>query len=426
MYLQKVCYLNPTDIMGRRIKYIAFLFVVLTSVVSAQDSILIRYNKKYSFVNDSLNIISNARALEPFFDKLKKLKNEHNTIVTILHVGDSHIQADFLTGRMRKLFQEEFGNAGRGLVFPYRVAKTNGPTDYFATSSNEWDSRRIVMNDGAIPTGICGISLKINDENAIIHFNMKSDIQDYRFNHFSLFFLKDHNSFNIEVKDTIHNNYKLISAVNDTSTFIVTDSFTNPTNQFMLSAVPDNNEQNQLILFGMNLTNGNQGIIYHMVGVNGADYRSYNLSEYFLKQTAYLNSQLIIVSLGTNEAANLKFSENDFYNQIDFFVRGIKQNNPNALVMLTIPSDNFRKRKYPNTILPRVREMIIKYANVNNLPYWDLYAITGGFKSASKWRMNRLMANDGVHYTKEGYELQGSIFYQAIIKSYNSYVNVRH
>ena len=38
--------------------------------------------------------------------------------MTILHLGDSHIASDRITGEVRRLLQARFGDAGRGLMMP--------------------------------------------------------------------------------------------------------------------------------------------------------------------------------------------------------------------------------------------------------------------------------------------------------------------
>ena len=59
-----------------------------------------------------------------------------------MHIGDSHIQADWWTGYLRIRLQELFGSAGRGLVFPYQLAGTNSPTDIRSGSNQIWENRR--------------------------------------------------------------------------------------------------------------------------------------------------------------------------------------------------------------------------------------------------------------------------------------------
>ena len=46
----------------------------------------------------------------------------------------------------------------------------------------------------------------------------------------------------------------------------------------------------------------NSGVLYHMIGVNGATYDDYNNTEIFFNQLPYLKPDLIVASLGTNES----------------------------------------------------------------------------------------------------------------------------
>ena len=78
--------------------------------------------------------IENTETLKSFADKL----SENKTVTNILFLGDSHIQSGWIPEVLRKRFQEKYGNAGRGLVFPYSVANSNGPQDFTAVSNQAW------------------------------------------------------------------------------------------------------------------------------------------------------------------------------------------------------------------------------------------------------------------------------------------------
>ena len=73
-----------------------------------------------------------------------------------------------------------------------------------------------------------------------------------------------------------------------------------------------------------------------------------------------------------------------------------------------------------------IRNKIIEYADFHNLAYWDLYGAGGGKHAADHWRVNHLMQRDGVHFTVKGYELQGNLFYEALMKGFDEYVQYRH
>ena len=68
------------------------------------------------------------------------------------------------------------------------------------------------------------------------------------------------------------------------------------------------------------------------------------------------------------------------------------------------------------------RLTVINYCLQHKLPYWDLYEILGGYGSMGKWYTAKLTAKDRVHFTGRGYQIQGDMFYKALMKSYEKYV----
>ena len=77
---------------------------------------------------ESANPVEQAQAgsqsLASFQRSLEQLRAGKTERVNILQIGDSHTAGDHFSGRLRDLFQEKFGNAGRGMMpagypFPY-------------------------------------------------------------------------------------------------------------------------------------------------------------------------------------------------------------------------------------------------------------------------------------------------------------------
>jgi lysophospholipase L1-like esterase len=65
-----------------------------------------------------------SRSLASFQRSLEQLRAGKTERVNILQIGDSHTAGEHFSGRLRDLFQEKFGNAGRGMMpagypFPY-------------------------------------------------------------------------------------------------------------------------------------------------------------------------------------------------------------------------------------------------------------------------------------------------------------------
>ena len=126
------------------------------------------------FVRYESNFIHHASSLQPFFQSLKRLESLEENQVSIFHFGDSHIQADGFSGVVRTELQKKYGSVGRGLVFPYRLAKTNHPRDLFSQTNTLWQSKRNIIYFPDFPTGLMGYGVKTTDPNFVFKIGTKT------------------------------------------------------------------------------------------------------------------------------------------------------------------------------------------------------------------------------------------------------------
>ncbi len=157
-----------------------------------------------------------------------------------------------------------------------------------------------------------------------------------------------------------------------------------------------------------------KGVLYDVAGANGAEYLTYNQNHLFFKETPLLKPDLVIISLGTNEAFGY-LNRSVFENNIDAFISQIKTYNPNVEILITTPGDAMRKKRYHNQNIDQVRKILIDYANANNTALWDFYSVMGGIGSIKKWSVKGLAQKDKVHLSKEGYLIQGFLFFNALM-----------
>ncbi len=388
--------------------------------------------KQFSFIKENLNKIENdSSSLHFFYKKLYELQETKKGRVDIVHIGDSHLQADHFSGTIRQKLQLKFGNAGRGLVFPYHIAKSNEPTTYKTTSNAIWDSKRNVHFEKPLPIGISGFTIETSKSFAEINLTVKDQPGlGYSFTKFTLFQEKGLHNYDITICDEI-NCEKGFFKSKDTliNSFASELKFDKPISQIILrNNYTDSLNQKTTRIYGMLLENDSSGVLYNMIGVNGAEYRHYLMSKYFMQQLSYLNADLIIVSLGTNEAFSAGFDKNLFYHHIDTLITNIKNASPNASILLTTPGDSFRKSRRGRVKNPDMKEAritIINYCLQHNLPYWDLYEIMGGYGAMAKWFTAKLSAKDRVHFSGRGYQIQGILFYKALMNGFEKYINTK-
>ena len=165
----------------------------------------------------------------------------------------------------------------------------------------------------------------------------------------------------------------------------------------------------------------NYGVIYHTIGVNGARFESFIKSTYFWEQFPAMKADLVIISLGTNDAQG-EFNETDFHQQITILLDKIKKAAPGAAILFTTAADSF-KAGYPNRELWTMNISLFSYCTGNSIPVWDLYRTTNGYGSAYNWIKRGMMDADGIHYTAKAYEVQGQLLFNALAGGYNSYIS---
>lgn len=402
------------------------LLFSITNLAWAQDTIAFSLKQSFDFIQQDANIIQNSVTLSEFYERLYQLKKLKKSTVNILQIGDSHIQADFLSGTVRKLLQLEFGNAGRGLIFPGRVGRTNESGSIHSSSSGLWDAKRIIYTNQPMPIGIGAMTVQTQQPGNTISLKTNSTELNNSFNKITFFYEKDISSFNLAIKDSANQNIAYVGPYTFEAPNISQVLLPYSINQAEFQTMQSTHLQKQFTLYGINLENGKPGLIYHSTGGNGAKVKHYVEAALFAEQTKALSPDLIIVSLGTNEAIEYPYVDPRFQDQLDTFINQLKQHNPQVKIILTIPMDFYKKKTRRNPGVEVMRNKLIEYADANGLAFWDLYTVAGGKHAADMWKNNSLMQTDGIHFTKNGYELQGTLLYQALIKGYNEYLRYRY
>lgn len=467
--------------------YIA-LFLFFAGSISAQ-TIDSSYVEIDSVAIDSVEVvipdngILNSKSILKFYQKLADLeKGAPNKKVNIVHIGDSHIQADLMTNVVREKLQATFGNGGRGLVFPHNLARTNGSWDVRFSSNESWSNYRLVSPANGSNVGLSGILLSSRNDDFAIEVNAKE--ADNYFNLIKIVTPKNENAFQVATaKKTIilesdvpkkitHRikNGEALSIIADKYNVSVAQikklnrlksnniragkTLKIPTNEMQKRSISrsefiplemtadavshfyrseqaldkiyliPNKEHKQFELNGIILENNQSGILYHNIGVNGARLSDYNKYPMFFEQLKALQPDLIVVSLGTNESFDHMKSQ-DYMNLLDVFIQSVKAQNPDAEILVATPPPSLFKRRYPNTFCADYAKNIIDKAEDFNYAVWDLYSQFGGLYGVGKNEKSGLIGRDKVHYTKAGYEKQGDLLAEAILDAFQNYKTIK-
>lgn len=159
-----------TYLINKRLK-LYFTLIFLSSFLAINATNVPKPNDENRFLNQDL--------LNNIFEKLYNLQQNKKGKVNIVHIGDSHIQADIFTNVIRQALQSDFGNGGYGFTFPYRLIGTNGSYSVKYVSNANWQSLLNVYPVADIGVGLSGIALYTNTKDFILELSAEDK---YEFN----------------------------------------------------------------------------------------------------------------------------------------------------------------------------------------------------------------------------------------------------
>lgn len=357
------------------------------------------------------------------------------TPVSIVHIGDSHVQADISTGITRELLQYDFGNAGRGLVSPLKMSSTNQPSDYTFQSRNSWTPVKLMSPSWRQTVGFTGASIRPVASSSELTIGT-SERDDYNpFRSLTIFHNGKFTVKSVTGEDGAKLDFRAIPS-RDYTQIMLPSQQTKVTVDFASSG--------DLTVFGAALSGDRPGLFYHAIGNNGAAYETYNRIGNVGAGIRPLEPNLVIISLGTNEAFGRQPNVTAFKNSIDRLVKNIRTANPDALILLTTPMEchrsvtttkkvrvkgkrgrrrtvNRTSRSYTvNANIAPLRTAILEYGKDNGIAVYDWYEVAGGRGASSSWISQNLFAKDRVHHTHKGYNLEGRLLYEALMDALRS------
>lgn len=347
-----------------------------------------------------------------------------DTVISIVHIGDSHIQAEGATTRTRSLLHRRYGSAGRGLISPLKLVGTNQPFDYEISTTSDFEKAWIMRSPWPIAMGFTGAAIRARSS----EYSIKLCVKRRAGGEPDFDFVRMYGSGSVPRLTSVqgddgHDMMFSEYVSGDTMSIFLYEPSESVTLKFRNAG--------SYCIYGFQLENQMTGVLYSAIGNNGATYSRYNEYGSMGRDLQSMSPHLVIVSLGTNEAFG-QVTSDEFYNQIHHFVTDIREHNPHAQVLLVTPQEcqkatyvrsgkgkrRKRVKSYSvNTNIRRLRDVILRYGTDHSVATYDWYDVAGGSGSSATWLRKGLMKRDRIHNTWTGYELQGSLFYDALIEA---------
>lgn len=355
-------------------------------------------------------------ALDFWIKRCDSIIESGNGKINVLHIGDSHIQADFFSGRLRELLQYTFGNGGRGLVFPYRAAKTNNPDNYKVYWAGEWTSCKNVNYTKDCDLGVSGISISSVDSSAgVVIYPALVGHSEYDFTQVKLFAQGSGMPAYILKNDSVDMGQYQTQELDSTTTLL---RFPGYKQRFVLRVQREDTAQRAFTLHALSFENDSAGVLYHAAGINGAEYFSWNRARLLQQHMRTLDPHLVVISLGTNEGFNRQYSDETLRQNARMLIDKIREINPQVSILLTLPGESLYRRR---TVIQKhvfIRKVLNEVAAEKGCAVWDMYAVMGGKGCMRKWYARGFSQRDMVHYKASGYRLQAELLYTALMQEY--------
>ena len=323
----------------------------------------------------------------------------------IVHIGDSHVQPGIISNVVRESLQERYGNGGRGLVCPLALAKTNAPSDYEMKSTHAVAAAsKLLSRSKPAGMGMTGVAVKFAGGATTLKLHTKQPGD--QFNRVTLYHSADE-EFRVSANGETLGGMTLSPTATEYALHDLADT-------------ASLHLEGQGALYGARLLNDQGGVVVDCIGNNGATYSSYLRIDGFARQLKDLDPQLVIISLGTNEAYG---SYAALESNIDRLVSSISKECPNAKFLLTTPMETHKKGPRGYGIQPAiasVRDIIVSYGKSHHIAVWDFYTVAGGNGAAARWLATKHMSSDHLHLLAKGYQLMGELLSDALLKAFEA------
>lgn len=388
-----------------------FLFGVTVSV-NSQEIIEVD-SLKFPWYAPSINYVQfyHKSAIKHFQESLNqtgKLK------VSIMHMGDSHIQSEIPTGVARQLLQQKYGDGGRGLVFPYSAAKTYSSIHYSSKHEGSWQYAKTLKVPPSIPLGIMGMSVKTEDSTASLTYTFNSKFPS-TYKTLKIYCNIDSLSYDVNIEtDGMVYPVEINAARLPKNLPYVLVNVQSLSNVIILKCTKTAKSQNQFLFYGLEISsNEDKGIVYHSAGVGGSRFKGLLHIEKFNSHLKTINPDLVILDLGTNDFLYDDSIKSNLRAEIVEIITNVRVATPLASVLLCSTQDLYYKQKNIESC-EKFSTMLQGIAKELDCALWDWFWISGGPKVLKNWQAEGLARTDLIHLTNSGYKVKGKLLYDGI------------
>jgi hypothetical protein len=332
--------------------------------------------------------------------------------VAVLQAGDSHTANDAFSGRMRELFQQRFGDAGRGMLPPGIPFKFYRPQQVSVTASG-WTTLGSLRNATPGPFGLAGVRQTAAKR---AEMTIAGDFEEV-----VIEALGQPGGGTIEAHGD-QGAVRTLRTDGSGALFLAV-----PGRSVTLRALGDG----PVTVLSWTAAKRRGGVTWSNLGTIGATIDTFARFDPGLVRSELerLRPALILVAFGTNEGFDDSIDPVAYRARYAARLRGLHQAAPYAsIIVIGAPDGNRRGRASacPDTAwgvppnLAPLREAQRQVAREGGYYFWDWSAAMGGACSMHAWTQTEpaMAAADHVHLLTPGYRATADKLFSELMRLY--------
>lgn len=389
--------------------------VELPEMTQLRDSI--SFYKKLVSEGDQRFWLPSETYFDAFWRNAEKAQASGRTI-RILHYGDSQIEMDRISSRLRSYMQSTFGGSGPGMmsvrtIIPSPVFSISAPGNLTHLSSFG-DSTCVRSKGNYGPMMQCfrlaggGLNVSVRTSSGRHVDPRTANITSVR-----LVFNNMGDSFQASLNGTDYSTQE-----RGVASYLWT---MDTVHRFKV------NINGNADLYCL-LADGGPGVAVDNIPMRGCSGQQFTLVNAEKLTAAYqqMDVGMIILQFGGNSVPYLRSGKSisTYCKAIGKQIDHLHQCCPGAAIVFVGPSDMSVRdgagmKSYP--VLPELIDSLAATAISHNAAYWSIFHAMGGMNSMAEWHRQGLAGADYIHFSQRGADLMGDRMAEAFKNSYTLY-----
>jgi lysophospholipase L1-like esterase len=360
------------------------------------------------------NLIDPTHELDRFYASLLK-----GGTTRILHYGDSPTTGDLITADARAALQKQFGDAGSGFALMAR------PWAWYNHRGVEMDGSGWGVDVAGVTQikdgmhGLGGASF-LGSPGATAHFTLKNPHTQVEIAYLSQ---PDGGDFTVEADGSTLGTVETAADIKKPgfSAFNIPGG----AKKFVVHVT-----RGTVRLYGADFRRPGPGVVYHSLGVNGANVtllsRSFS-GPHWTAELRHYKPNLVIINYGTNESGYPTFVEGTWAQEVAAAVKRVQAALPDASVLLMSPMDRGERKKDGTidtiTAMPSLVKIEAGIGQDTGVAFFNTFKAMGGPGTMGRWYASepRLVGADFIHPMPAGAKIVGELLATALRDGYNDY-----